>query len=74
MPDGLITGTEPVETRRANPIGVDVFDCDRRTFLKSVQEFLADPSISQEDKAEEVKATTSAVLQMAALMGITVHA
>lgn len=66
----------PVLPLRAatNPIGVDVFDCDRRTFLKSVREFLADPKVSVDDKGEEIRGTFSAIRQLAELTGVRVDA
>lgn len=57
-----------------NPIGIDVFDCDRRTFLVSVQEMLNDLKISAEDKGNEIDGTLNAIRSLARLLGIPVNA
>lgn len=53
-----------------NPVGVDVFDCDRRTFLQSFREFMADPLVPAAAREEEFRATISAMSRIAALVEV----
>jgi hypothetical protein len=54
----------------ANPVGVDIFDCDRRAFLQSFREFMADPLVPPETRADECRATISAMSRIAALVEV----
>jgi hypothetical protein len=65
MPDGLTTGTEPVETTRAHPIGIDVFNVDRQGFLAAFREFMLDSRIPAGLRQTEYLSTVSAMTQIA---------
>jgi hypothetical protein len=62
----------PVLPLRAavSPIGVDVFDRDRRAFLQSFREFMRDPKVPAVIKEQEFRATISALSQIAALVEV----
>lgn len=53
-----------------NPIGVDVFDRDRRSFLQSFREFVADTRVPTAIRDAEFRATISAMSQIAALVEV----
>lgn len=52
------------------PIGVDVFDVSRRGFLKSFREFMTDTKVPVSIRDQELRATISAMSQIAALAEI----
>lgn len=64
----------PVSLQRpaSHPIGVDVFDRDRRAFLKSWAEMLNDPLMPADIKREEVKGTISMMRSLAVLAEVSV--
>lgn len=60
----------PVRLPSINPIGVEVFDRDRRAFLRSFGEFMADPKVPAAVRDQEFRATVSALSQIAALVEV----
>lgn len=74
MADGFMSEFRSDEKSRSHPIGVDVFDRDRRAFLKSWAEMLNDPALWNDLKREEVKGTFSMMRSLATLAGVAVDA
>lgn len=53
------------------PIGVDVFDAERRQFLKSLVEFFRDPLVPEPVRAAEFTKTLAEISRASVLAEVT---
>lgn len=65
-----ITVNAPIRPTTVQPIGVDLFEVDRRAFLASFREFMSDSRVPAKTRDEEFRSTLSALSQIAALSEI----